>query len=193
MRVSEFVVEVDPDAVARRRAFLLRVKRRSAWSGTAGGGLVVGICVAFILVFGFTAAWPLGISAVAGVLLIVNARREFAEARRMRATWEAIGIPPDVLRLSPDGLRCRLDTVPEPCFLPWSGVARVHRHAWLLTVVLAPGVTAATPGVRGLDQPQVRRALRRRRLRLFVSSPHQSPEEIDRAIAAFTAGWPAIR
>ncbi|GLY92353.1 hypothetical protein [Actinoallomurus iriomotensis] len=188
--MPEFVVEADPDAVARTRAALLRSKRGSAWSSAVGGCLILGIAIGATAIAGFgLVSLPMAGVGVAGLILVADARRQFTAVRRMRATWTAIGVPPEVLLLSPAGLRFRVDIAPEPCFLPWSKVAKVGlRGGRSLTVALAPGVTAATPGVSGLDQPEVRRALRRRELRFPLSSLRRPPEEIDRALTAFTAG-----
>lgn len=192
--MSEFVVEADPDAVARTRAVVLRAKHSSAWSGAIGGVLLVGIAVAAVATIGLSTAWPLLGSGVAGVVLVADSRRHFAAARRMAATWAAIGVPPEAMRLSREGLRCRIDMAPRPCFLPWPSVAAFHlRGGRTLAVQLAPGVTAATPGVSGLDQHEVRRALRRRELRFPLSSLRRPPEDIDQVLAAFTAGRLRIR
>lgn len=190
IQVSEFVVEADPDVVARTRAVLLRSKRGSAWSTAVGGCLILAIAIGTTAITGFgLVSLPMAGLVVAGLILVADARRQFTAVRRMQATWTAIGIPPEVLHLSAAGLRCRVDIAPEPCFLPWSSVAKVSLHGGrLFAVELAPGVTSATPGVSGLDQPEVRRALRRRELRFPLSSLRRPPEEIDRALTAFTAG-----
>jgi hypothetical protein len=194
MQVSELVVEADPDAVARTRAVVLRAKRSSAWSGAIGGALLVGLAVAITAAVGLSMAWPLLAVGVAGVVLVADSRRHFVAVRRMSATWAAIGVPPEAMRFSQEGLRCRIDVAPRPCFLPWPSVAAFHlRGGRILAVQLAPGVAAATPGVSGLDQHEVRRALRRRELRFPVSSLRRPPEDIDKVLAAFTAGRLRIR
>ncbi|MFB9833931.1 hypothetical protein [Actinoallomurus acaciae] len=190
IQVSEFVVEADPDAVARTRGALLRSKRRSAWTTAVGGCLVLGIAVGTTAIAGLgLVTLPMAGQVVGGLILVADSRRQFTAVRRMQATWAAIGIPQEVLHLSAAGLRCRVDVAPAPCFLPWPSVAKVSLHGGrLFAVELAPGVTAATPGVSGLDQPEVRRALRRRALRFPLGSLRRPPEEIDRALTAFTAG-----
>ncbi len=194
MQVSEFVVETDPDAVARARAVVLRARRVSAWSGAVGGGLIIGIAVAGVAAVGLSTGWPMLGMGVAGVILVADSRRHFAAARRTAAMWAAVGVPPEAMRLSAEGLTCRVDLAPRPCFLPWSSVDACRlRGGRTLAVRLAPGVTAATPGVAGLDQPEVRRALRRRELWFLVGSLRRPPEEIDQALAAFTAGRLRIR
>jgi hypothetical protein len=183
MRVSEFVVEADPAAVARTRALLLRTKRTSAWSAAIGAVLVVAIGVTTVVVAGFPASWLLTATVVVGLALAADARHHFIAAHRMRTTWAAIGMPREMMRLSLEGLRCRVDTAPEPCFLPWPCVREVRLRGRLLTVELTPG-----PGASGLDQPSVRRAARRGELRFPAGALTRRPEEIDQALAAFTAG-----
>ncbi|WP_460339861.1 hypothetical protein [Actinoallomurus acanthiterrae] len=171
------------------RAMQLRQRRVSGWSEAIGGGVIIGIAVAAVLVIGFSQAWTLVGSGIAGLLIAGDASKQFAARRRMAANWAAIGVPPEAMRLSRDGLRCRIDTAPRPCFLPWSCVAAFRlKSGFILAVELVPGVTATTPGVSGLDQPEVRRVAHRRGLRFFVRFLRRPPEEIDQALAAFTDG-----
>jgi hypothetical protein len=101
------------------------------------------------------------------------------------------------MRISADGLRCSIDAAPDSLFLPWHAIAGFHRRRWRgrwsLVLDLAPGVTAATPGVVGLDHPDVQRVLQRkvlgiRGLRFAVNSLRQPVGEIDQALAYFSNG-----
>ncbi|WP_433174501.1 hypothetical protein [Actinoallomurus sp. CA-150999] len=182
-------MEVDPEAVARTRAMQLRQRRVNGWIEAIGGGIIIGLAVATIFLAGFSQAWTLVGMGITGLILAGDAPKNFAARRRMAATWGAIGVPPEAMRLSREGLRCRIDAAPRPCFLPWSCVAAVHlKNRFVLAVELAPGVTATTPGVSGLDQPEVRRVAHRRGLRFYLRFLRLTPEEIDQALAAFTDG-----
>jgi hypothetical protein len=184
--VRMYIVETDRAAVAQSREITLRARRQGGWISLVGGGLIIGIGAA--LVVGLQSFWGL-IEAVPGVILCVEGARNLAEFRRLRTLWSANDIRPVAMVLSAEGLRCDpLDG--GSVFLPWDAVAGVRRdrrrYQWSLVVAIAPGVTAATPGVEGLDRPH--RAFRYKERLLRASN-----EEIDRAFGEFTAGRLRIR
>ena len=101
------------------------------------------------------------------------------------------------MRMSAQGLRCSIDTAPDHLFFSWSAVTGFQLRTWrgqrFLVLGLAPGVTAGTPRVSGLDHPDAQRVLRRKVLgikgiRFAVSTLRRAIEEIDQALAHFTRG-----
>jgi hypothetical protein len=183
---EDFVVETDHNVVARTHFTVLRSQRGLARTLAIGGGLLIALgLVAGLALFG----WPLLIGGlVLGSAACLESARQYAGARRRQAMWS--NIPDESMRLSEDGLLCRFDVAPEPCFLPWRTVEAFDLQGGrMLTVRLASGVTVTTSGVRGLRQ----RALRRSTLRFATAALRQSPEEIDKALAAYTDGRVRVR
>ncbi|MQA97168.1 MAG: hypothetical protein GEV11_21935 [Streptosporangiales bacterium] len=198
---QEYVVEVDQDVVAAARVRTLRLLRISAWTGVVGGGLILVLAG----VMAALATGPLGgtgfmlaaLMAVPGVILLASERKKFARIRELQATWERYGLPDVAMRMSAQGLRISVDTAPDHVFLPWLAVAGFHVRTWrgqqLLMLGLAPGVTPASPGVIGLDHPDVQRVLSRKvlgvkGLRFAVPTLRRPLPEIDQAAAYFTQG-----
>lgn len=94
-----------------------------------------------------------------------------------------------------------VERAPAPVVLPWSAVVGFRRKRTFgrqtLQVVVQPGVTAASPGVSGLDQPAVRALLRpSRRVKTAglysVASLDQPVEAIDQALRYFSNGVAAV-
>ncbi|MEV0702138.1 hypothetical protein AB0I53_30070 [Saccharopolyspora sp. NPDC050389] len=193
--VTELVVEVDARTVAQGRTIVLRSRRTSAWTTSIAAGIITGLGVGGALTL--PANWLVMLMiAFPGLLLALDAGRQFAATRRLRETWQRAGIPAVAMRISAAGLHCSNEAAPA-VFLPWPAVAGIHLKRRLgqpmLVLELAPGTTAATPGVVGLDHPDVQRALRTKTLGVRglwfgVRSLRQPLEEIDRAFAHFTNG-----
>lgn len=197
--MNEFVVEVDQRAVARARATTLSTLAVAAVSSLVGGGLIVGLSVAMVV---GTRLYMFGAMAAPGLVLGYDGIRRLARRRRLRDMWAATGIAPVAMRFTVDGLRCGTDAAPDSIFLPWNTVAGLHLATWRgqqsLVIDLMPGVTPATPGVRGLEHPDVQRvlhhaALGTKGLRVATRVLRQPVPMIDRALASFTAGRVRVR
>ncbi|MGW5643850.1 hypothetical protein ACWEV3_05475 [Saccharopolyspora sp. NPDC003752] len=190
----EFVVEIDARMVAQGRRFILRSRRTSAWISSIAAGLIIGLGGGSALVL--PGNWPMMLLiALPGLFLALDAGRQFTAVRRLRETWQRAGIPAVAMRFSAAGLHCSNEAAPA-VFLPWPAIAGIHLKRRLgqplLALELAPGA-AATPGVVGLDHPDVQRALRTKTFGVrglwFGVRPLRQPlEQIDRAFADFTGG-----
>ncbi|MEV0054637.1 hypothetical protein AB0H34_29530 [Saccharopolyspora shandongensis] len=191
----EFVVEIDAGTVARGRTVILRSRRASAWTSSIAAGIIIGLGGGVALAFPDN--WPLMLLiALPGVFLALEAGRQFTAVRRLQEAWRQAGIPAVAMRISATGLHCSNEAAPA-VFLPWPAIAGIHLKRRLgqqmLVLELAPGTTATTPGVVGLDHPDVQRALRKKTLGVrglwFGVRPLRQPlEQIDRAFAHFTGG-----
>ncbi|MBF9073541.1 hypothetical protein [Streptacidiphilus fuscans] len=194
--MPEYVVEVDTESVARARRATIRALNISAWTGVVGGGIICAIPFAAGITLGWRNSSALLLFLLPGLILASSSSRQFTAARRLRRTWAADGIPPVAMRISATGLSCTFSTA--PLFLPWPALAglRVNHQARggpVIVLDLADGVTAATPGVVGLDHPDIQRALRSkvlgmRGLWLSVRTLRRPLPEIDAALAHFTNG-----
>ncbi|MYS82746.1 hypothetical protein [Embleya scabrispora] len=205
-KYPEYAAEIDHAWLARSRAKILRAHRVGSW-GTVSGGVVI-VVVSCGAVFGlglpFAATWPLLLSLVSGLLLIVAGRRQLLEVRRRRATWDANGLPPVAIRMSADGVWCATNSLLGPFLVPWlalAGVRLLRRFGRTgLVLDLAAGVTATSPGVV-VELPTDARG-RRAKARMFraegmLGIPEEalrSPiSDIDQAFARFTEGRVRIR
>ncbi|WP_150112914.1 hypothetical protein [Streptomyces violaceusniger] len=198
----EYIVTSDPEAVARVRASLLRTLPVAAWAGVAGAVLIASVVVLLLLSLGSSASqlWVLAFAWPAA-FLFYDARCRFAAIRRLKRTWAVKEVSPVAMHLSAEGLLCAIDSAPEPVFLPWSAIARVRVTGQGLSAVrvdLTPGVSATTPGVSGLHQPEARMRMRRTwkggaRLRFAVYALRQPISEIDQALGHFSNGRIGIR
>lgn len=201
---QEYVVKTDPGTVARVRASLLRTLPWSAW-GTVVITVLLAAAIAamaFAVDLGGTELWFL-LFAWPVPIYLRDAQRQFTVLRRLKQTWAVKEISPVAMRVTDEGLWCVVDAAPEDVFLPWTTVAnvqvKVRGRISALRVALAPGAATA-PGVRGLDQPEVRRLTRRSwkgvsRLRLAAYHPLQplSESEIDQALGHFSGGRVRLR
>ncbi|MBI0296264.1 hypothetical protein JBE04_17790 [Streptomyces sp. PRKS01-29] len=194
---QEYVVTSDPEAVSRVRASLLRTLPVAAWAGVVGAAVIVAAMPLLLVTLGpstsqlwvLVFAWP-------AVFFLYDAKCRFAALRRLKRTWAVKDVSPEAMRLSPEGLRCTIDAAPDPVLLPWSAIARVRITGQGLSSVridLTPGVSATTPGVSGLEQPEVRTRTRRTwkgrtRLRFAVYALREPLSEIDQALGRFSNG-----
>ncbi|MBC6466310.1 hypothetical protein [Actinomadura alba] len=193
---------MDRDVVLAARSRTLRARRISTWPMAVGGALIVAIAVLLgveLVSDGDGAgafAWA-ALQGLPGVVLLVGASREFAAVRRLRELWNTTEVPAVAMRMSARGLRCSIDMTPDELFFPWSAVTGFQLRTWrgqrFLVLALAPGVTASTPGVSGLDHPDVERVLHRKvfgikGIRFAVSTLRRPAEEIDQALTHFSEG-----
>ncbi|MEU0839022.1 hypothetical protein ABZ370_06070 [Streptomyces sp. NPDC005962] len=207
---QEYVVTTDPGAVARMRAASLRSLPWSAWSGVVGSVFMLVVMVGTVY-FVYTTAVHATTTLLITLLMITcfvpiylrDSTRRFAALRRLKQTWAVKEISPVAMRVTDEGLWCVVDAAPEPVFLPWAAVANVQvkgrGRLSVLLVALAPGAPT-TPGVSGLNQPEVKSRTRRNRkgvsrLHLAVHSPLQpvSESEIDQALGHFSGGRVRVR
>ncbi len=198
MAVDEFTVEVDQDAVRRARTTTLRALTSSAWVTLVGAGVIAGLTVVLVSLAG-----PVGlVNAVPAVLLGASGTRSLRKVRELRALWAAQGVTPVAMRMSPAGLRLSIDAAPDSIFLPWAAVqgmrlvSRLGRQ--ILVVDLAPGVGPGSPGVTGLEHPDVQRVLNHKvmgvkGLRTAVRVLRQPVPAIDQALAGYTGGRVRVR
>ncbi|EXU65644.1 hypothetical protein Z951_24255 [Streptomyces sp. PRh5] len=198
----EYIVTSDPEAVSRVRASLLRTLPVAAWAGVAGAAVIIAAVVLLLVTLGPSASqlWVL-VFAWPAVFFLYDARRRFAALRRLKRTWAVKDVSPVAMRLSPDGLRCTIDAAPDPVVLPWSAIAQVRIKGQGLSSVrvdLTPGVSATTPGVSGLDQPEARTRMRRTwkgrtRLGFAVYALREPLSDINQALGHFSNGRIGIR
>ncbi|GDY50924.1 hypothetical protein SVIO_015470 [Streptomyces violaceusniger] len=198
---QEYIVTSDPEAVSRVRASLLRTLPVAAWAGVAGAAVIVAAVVLLLVTLGPSASqlWVL-VFAWPAALLLYDARRRFAALRRLKRTWAvkdvspwpcasppracaAPSTPPRARR--PTLVRDRPDAGHGPG--PQRGPGRPH-----------PGVSATTPGVSGLDQPETRTRMRRTwkgrtRLRFAIYALREPLSDIDQALGHFSNGRIGIR
>jgi hypothetical protein len=196
--VEEFVVEVDQGAVKRARTTMLRATAVSAWANLVGAGIIAGLSAVLLRLAG-----PVGLlSAAVALLLGLSGARSLRKLRHLRAAWADLGVAPVAMRMSGAGLRLSIDAAPDSIFLPWStvqGLRLVGRGGrQVLVVDLAPGVGVGSPGVAGLEHPDVQRVLNRevlgvKGLRTAVSVLRQPVSAIDQALAHYTDGRIRVR
>ncbi|WP_144122810.1 hypothetical protein [Catellatospora sichuanensis] len=196
--VDEFTVEVDRDAVIRARITTLRAMTISAWVSLAGAGMIAGLAAVLVAIAG-----PIGlVNVLPAVLFGVSGARTLRNVRELRALWAGQGVAPVAMRLSEAGLRLSIDAAPDSIFLPWAAVqglrlvSRLGRQ--VLVVDLAPGVGPGSPGVTGLEHPDVQRVLTNKvlgvkGLRTAVRVLRQPVSAIDQALAGYTAGRVRVR
>jgi hypothetical protein len=195
---SEFIAEIDREAVLSARRRTLRTLRASAWVQMAGSALFVVIAALTAMHVPSGAAWKVTwLVLLPGPILWIRSWRQYAAVRHLEGTWNTMGVPAVAMRMSAHGLRCSIDAAPDHLFLPWSAITGFRLRTWrgqqILVLELAPGLKAGTPGVSGLDHPDVQRVLHHKvfgvqGLRFAVSTLRQPLEEIDRALAHFTQG-----
>lgn len=192
--VDPFIVRIDRDVVRAKRA----VSRRASVVGVVamliGGLVIVGLAVTLFAGTGSADALMIG---VPGLIFLGGAVAQARVIKRGTPWYEGTELSDEAIRMTPDGMQLRLeDTEAEPVWLPWHTVAGFQlRRPFgqpILSLRLAPGVTAATAGVRGLDQPAVVRAFgpsnRRRGLSYGAAVLDQPVDAIDLAMRSFTDG-----
>ncbi|MGW4246598.1 hypothetical protein [Nocardia sp. NPDC004722] len=197
-KVGDFVVGADIAVVGRARTRTLRI-----------GVIFAGFELAMAVVISMLAAlmvWLVGavglLNLPSAVFLAVDAIRKLRRLRRLRDVWAAVGIPRTAMRMSTGGLTLSIDAMADHIFLPWDAVLGLRLHRWLgadlLVVDLYPEVDDETPGVVGLDHPDVQRMLHNRihgtvGLRISLRILDQPVAALDQAAAHFTTGRIRVR
>ncbi|MBL1078910.1 hypothetical protein JK358_31350 [Nocardia sp. 2] len=196
---AEFVVGIRAEEVSRSRRWVVRMLGLGAAVYLVVGAVVIGFSGVIVVVggSGLGNAVTATMTSVTGILVLSQAVAQWRRRGRVRAIWANTATPPAAMRLSASGIRMSLDDAPDSVFLPWETVLRLRVHRFLrrslLVVDLVPGVYAGTPGVAGLDHPDVLRVLSgpvhgTRGLRTAVQILDRPLAEIDSAAAHFTAG-----
>ena len=199
----EYVVGADESAALRMRAETLGTLER--WTSISVGVAVFAPCLALLLVVG-GGGWVSDATRLASVVVAavvtpagaIAARRGIEQARRFA---DAPGAGSVAMRLTGHGVRCGTDMAPDSIFLPWAVVTGARREDVrgldLLILEVDPAPTG-TPGVDGLDTPEVQRMLRPKPRGLggigFATSVLRRPvAEIDEALGRFTDGRVLVR
>jgi len=197
-----FVVGIDREAVLRRRELVGTVQRRGAWVTLAIGA--VGILAGLYALIAFRGAglWPFALLLIVAmiplVLSTVLALRITSERRRWYAANE---LPPIAMRMSPRALELACEGAAYPVVLPWTTVRGFRQEKlfgqYTLELQLAPGVSATTAGVRGLDQPSVRTVVKPNPLLrptglFLVNALDQPVHVIDQALRHFSGGTAGV-
>lgn len=195
---SEFVVEVDQIKLLRAQRRALRLQSSSAWVSLVGAALIAGLAVPLL----FLSAYHLvPLILLPALLFLYDGVRKLRRIRTARGLLSERGMAAVALRISATGLRCGIDAV-DSIVLPWAALAGVRLHTYLgqqaLVLELAPGVGADTPGVEGLDHPDVRAVLRRKvhgaiGPRYAVAVLRRSVPEISQALFHYSGGRVWVR
>jgi hypothetical protein len=200
--VQAFTVGIDRTAVLRRRETVRRAQQRSALITAVIGGVGIALAIAAVVAFRGAGLWPFALllilSMVPLVLSTVQARRLVAAREHWYAANE---LPTVAMKVSPKGLELACDGAKLPVILPWTTTRGFKQEKvfgqLVLNLVLAPGASATTAGVRGLDQPAVRAVVRPSPLlkpvgMYGVAALDQPVHVIDQALHHFSTGRAGI-
>ncbi|NIK61808.1 hypothetical protein [Kribbella shirazensis] len=197
---ESFVVGLKRDEMLRRRSTVRRVR-------TISGGFtllisLVGLALSIWLTFRLGGSWIMGMLMISCmVFLFATSLVPFVQRDKLKRWYTGTDLPPYALRMTAAALELGVEGAPAPVVLPWPAVVGFRGTRKLgqpiLQVVVQPGVTAASPGVSGLDQPAVGALLRRsRRVKTAgiysVASLDQPVEAIDQALRYFSNGVAAV-
>jgi hypothetical protein len=199
---SSLVVGVDRDAVVRRRAVVRTVERRGAVVTAVLG--VVGIAAALYALIAYRGAgmWPFALLLILAMIPLVLSTVLVFRLQEGRQQWYAANeLQPVAMRISHKGLELACDGAAYPVMLPWQTVRGFRQQKllgqYVLELDLAPGVSATTAGVRGLDQPSVRTIVKPNPLlrptgMFLVKALDQPVHVIDQALRHFSGGTVGI-
>jgi hypothetical protein len=184
----------------RRRRSVRRVRMIGGGFTLLLSTLGTGLSIALTIRMGDM--WIAGVLMIASMLLLFGSGLvPFVQWGKLKRWYAGTDLPPYALRMTAAALELGVEGAPAPVVLPWPAVVGFRRKRKLgqplLQVVVQPGVTAAGPGVSGLDQPAVRALLRRsRRVKTAgiysVASLDQPVEAIDQALRYFSNGVAAV-
>lgn len=163
--IQTFIVGIDRAAALERRDTLRRAGRRGSWLSAAIGGAGIAMAVAMPMLLPGAGLWPFAALLFAGMIPMVLSSVQARRLAAAREQWyEANELPAAAMRMTPEALELACDGAGFPVVLPWAatlGFKQERRFGEdVLELVLAPGVSATTAGVRGLDQPAVRALVR---------------------------------
>jgi hypothetical protein len=191
-------VGIDRAVVLQRREVVRKLERRGAWVTLAIGavGIVAALCA--LIAFRGAGLWPFALLLIAAMTPLVVSTLLALRLQAERQRWyDANGLQPVAMRMSPKALELACEGAAYPVVLPWPTV-KGFRQAKLfgqyaLELELAPGVGATTGGVRGLDQPAVRTVIKPNPLLrptglFLVNALDQPVPVIDQALKHFSGG-----
>ncbi|ONI75651.1 hypothetical protein BWI15_07395 [Kribbella sp. ALI-6-A] len=200
--VQTFVVGIDRDAMAARRARVRNGLRRGAWITAAIGAVGIGVAVYALVAFRGSGMWPFMLLLIASMLPLVASTVLALRLDRDRQQWFAANeLPPVALRMSPKALELAPEGASYAVVLPWATVRGFQQvkvfGQYVLELRLQPGAGATTAGVRGLDQPAVRAVVKPHPLLrptgMFpVNALDQPLHVIDQALQHYSGGKAAI-
>ena len=200
---APFVVGVDRDAVIRRREVVRTVERRGAWITLAIGVVGIAAAVYAMLAFRGSGMWPFAILLILAMIPLVLSTVMVYRLQAERQQWyDANDLQPVAMRMSLKGLELACDGAAYPVVLQWQAVRGVRQQKllgqYVLDLDLAPGVSATTAGVRGLDQAPVRSVVKPNPLLrptglFLVKALDQPVHIIDEAMKHFSGGTAQVR
>jgi hypothetical protein len=191
-------VGIDRAVVLQRREVVRKLQRRGAWVTLAIGA--VGIVAALYALIAFRGAglWPFALLLIGAMTPLVVSTLLALRLQAERQRWyDANGLQPVAMRMSPKALELACEGAAYPVVLPWPTVKGFRQEKlfgqYALELELAPGVGATTAGVRGLDQPAVRTVVKPNPLLrptglFLVNALDQPVPVIDQALKHFSGG-----
>ena len=198
-----FVVGLDPDAVLRRREVVRTVERRGAWVTLVIGAVGIVAALYAIIAFRASGVWPFALLLIAAMIPLVLSTVFALRLQSERQRWYAANqLQPVAMRMSPKALELACEGAAYPVVLPWQTVRGFRQQKlfgqYALEIDLAPGVSATTAGVRGLDQPSVRAVVKPNPLLrptglFLVKALDQPVHVIDEALRHFSNGTAGVR
>lgn len=198
-----FVVGIDREAVVRRREVVRTVERRGAWVTLAIGA--AGIAAAIYGLFAFSGAgmWPFALLLILAMIPLVLSTVMVFRIQAERLQWYAANdLQPVAMRMSVKGLELACDGASYPVVLQWQAVRGFRQQKllgqYMLDLDLAPGVSATSAGVRGLDQAAVRSVVKPNPLLrptglFLVKALDQPVHIIDEAMKHFSGGTAQVK
>jgi hypothetical protein len=197
---QSFVVGLNQAEVLRRRAIVSRIRRIGSSLTLVLSAIGMGLAVMLTVMLG--QMWMIGLLLIASMLpLVFSAVKGLQVSAESKRWYDASGMPPFAMRMSPAGLELGCEGAPAPVVLPWPAVQGFRYQRKLgqpvLEISLAPGVTPSSPGVSGLDQPAARATLQPRRWIKTagfygIASLDQPVEAIDQALRYFSQGLAGV-
>ena len=196
------VVGIDRGAVLRRREVVRTVERRGAWVTLVIGAVGIAAAVYALVAFPGSGMWPFALLLILAMVPLVLSTVLVFRLQAERKHWYAANeVQPVAMRISPKGLELACDGASYPVVLPWEAVRGFRQQKllgqYVLDLALAPGVSATTAGVRGLDQPSVRTVVKPNPLLrptglFLVKALDQPVHVIDQALRHCSNGIAAV-